>query len=193
MFAIDNCAFGAAEHRHHAAVMKLFREARTWQQALGANTWPEFEPAKILNDIDQGYVFVVTHEATVIGSVTIFETDPLIWPDDRAALYIHRLATARSLKGRGLCGMIIDHAARRARAQGKRFLRLDCWAGNERLKGYYQKMGFVRVRDMFMGEARELPAHYWNSTTTLFERPVDLPVWQALERRNIIGQVGPAT
>lgn len=193
MITVENCAFLSAQRCHHAAVMKLFSEARSWQQVAGVNTWPELEPTRILTDIDQGSVFVLIHKDSVIGSVTIFESDPLIWPDDRRALYIHRLATARRLKGRGLCGMIIDYAARRARDQGKALLRLDCWAGNERLKRYYEQLSFVRIRDLFMGEVRELPAHYWNSTTTLFERPVEVAVPPTQPSRNITDQVGPLT
>src|SRR5947209_2562755 len=105
-----------------------------------------------------------------MGSVTVMDEDPLVWGDDLPALYIHRLVVARNFKGQNIGSVIVDHVERMAIERQKLALRLDCWANNDRLKRHYERLGFKQIRDVAMGAAPSLPAHYKNSTTTLFER-----------------------
>jgi RimJ/RimL family protein N-acetyltransferase len=169
---MSDLAFLSAQQDHHAAVMALFHEARAWHDEVKADPWPEFDPEEVRENIHGNAVFVLLRADTVVGTVTVFESDPLIWTDDQPALYIHRMATTRRLKGNGLCKFMVDQLSLHATELNKLFLRLDCWANNEKLKRYYEQLGFVRQRDLYMGDARSLPAHYWNSTTTLFEKRV---------------------
>jgi hypothetical protein len=117
----------------------------------------------------------------VVGSVTVSETDPLIWNDNTPALYIHRLVVARDLKGLNLGQLMIDRIEEIAVDRGKEVLRLDCWANNQRLKSYYERIGFARVNDVTFDEVPSLPLHYRNSTTTLFEKRL----------RTVIAVTGP--
>jgi ribosomal protein S18 acetylase RimI-like enzyme len=54
-------------------------------------------------------------------------------PDD--AGYVHGLVIDRSQAGEGLDGQLLDWAVGRTRHAGRQFLRLDCAADNERLRG----------------------------------------------------------
>ena len=66
-----------------------------------------------------------------------------LWPDGALdAVLLFRLAFRRSVAGQGVAGWLLRWAAAYTRERGKRELRLDCWAGNERLKRYYQDAGF---------------------------------------------------
>jgi GNAT superfamily N-acetyltransferase len=55
---------------------------------------------------------------------------------------LSRLAVSRSVAGQGVAMRLLDWAVDYARSRGKRELRLDCWAGNERLKRFYTDSGF---------------------------------------------------
>jgi ribosomal protein S18 acetylase RimI-like enzyme len=51
----------------------------------------------------------------------------------------------RGQAGEGLGGQLLDRAEDRTRQAGRRFLRLDCAADNERLRGCYRERGFVEL------------------------------------------------
>jgi GNAT superfamily N-acetyltransferase len=78
------------------------------------------------------------------GTFRLLETDERVWPEAAPgeALYLHSLAVCRSAAGSGLALQMLDWARARARERGCSELRLDCWAGNERLKRYYLEAGF---------------------------------------------------
>ncbi|MFJ9868869.1 GNAT family N-acetyltransferase [Streptomyces sp. NPDC101165] len=63
-----------------------------------------------------------------------------------AALYLRRMAVSRDAGGGGVGARLMDWAADRAAAQGKRWLRLDAWKDNEGLRRYYKGAGFTLVR-----------------------------------------------
>jgi ribosomal protein S18 acetylase RimI-like enzyme len=160
----------AAQLAHVDRIMWLFEEARRWQTDMKVSQWPLFELERVLDDIENNRQFVIKIDQGVMGSVTVTEEDPLVWGDDLPALYIHRLVVARNFKGQNVGNIIVDHVERMAIQRQKLALRLDCWANNDRLKRYYERLGFKQIRDVAMGAAPSLPAHYKNSTTTLFER-----------------------
>jgi protein-tyrosine phosphatase len=69
--------------------------------------------------------------------------DDHIWPADPVkALYLHSLAVIRPSAAQGVAGQLLSSALEIATNAGVDELRLDCWAGNERLKRYYVGAGF---------------------------------------------------
>jgi ribosomal protein S18 acetylase RimI-like enzyme len=169
-----------AQITHIGRMMELYEEARRWHAEMSVSQWPLFELERVLDDIDNKRLFVIKAGQCVLGGVTVTDEDVLIWGDDLPALYIHRLVVARDFKGQNIGSMIVEHVERMAIKRRKLILRLDCWADNDRLKRYYEQLGFKQVRDVAMGAATSLPAHYRNSTTTLFERPCGAGVGSAL-------------
>ncbi len=162
-------------------IMGLFEEGRKWHEEMKVSQWPAFELERVLDDIDNHRLFVLVNKQRVVGSVTISESDPLIWNDDTPALYIHRLVVARDFKGLDLGKLIIDKIEQKAIERNKSALRLDCWANNERLKSYYERIGFTKLTNVTIGDVSSLPLHYRNSTTTLFQRkciPLSIGVTQ---------------
>src|SRR5207245_1224968 len=61
--------------------------------------------------------------------------------------YVHKLAIKRSYGGKRLGLRMLQWAEGKARKEGKRYLRLDCLASNKTIRNYYEKAGFVHVRD----------------------------------------------
>ncbi len=153
-------------------IMRLFEDARDWHARMHVARWPVFELDRVVDDLNGARLFVLADIIRVLGTVTVMEEDPLIWNDRAPALYIHRLAVARDLKGADLGRLIVEHVDALALARGKAYLRLDCWADNDGLKSYYERIGFTNLGNRHTGQEPSLPAHYWNSTTTLFQRRV---------------------
>jgi ribosomal protein S18 acetylase RimI-like enzyme len=171
----------AAKITQMSPIMGLFEEGRKWHGEMKVSEWPVFELARVLDDIDNDRLFVLMDKQLVVGSVTISESDPLIWSDNTPALYIHRLVVARDLKGLNLGKLIVDKIEEKAIERDKSALRLDCWANNERLKSYYERIGFVKLTNVTIGDVPSLPLHYRNSTTTLFQRRCGRPSLEAAQ------------
>lgn len=157
------------------AVLALLAEAARWLHAIGVRQWPAegFPAGRIQPLIDAGVVYLF-HTAWDPGAPAATmaldrQADPEFWrpadrPDD--ALYVHKLAVSRAHAGEGLGGALLDWAALRAAAQGRRWLRLDCAKDNARLQAYYRAAGFRHVRTV------DLPHR---ASGALFEREVSTP------------------
>ena len=93
--------------------------------------------------IGEGRVYVGLIDSCVVGTFRLHESDEEIWGPDsaKAGVYLHTLAVNRRLAGRGV-GLQLLSSAWRCAAERGRELRLDCWAGNERLRRYYSEAGF---------------------------------------------------
>jgi len=86
-----------------------------------------------------------------VGTITLQWSDNKFWgdlPPDSG--YVHKLAIKRSHGGKRLGLRMLQWAEAKARAEGKRYLRLDCPASNKTIRDYYEKAGFVHVRDTEM-------------------------------------------
>ena len=132
-------------------VLEILEEASRWLSSKGFETqWrssPTFRQT-IRDSIDRGEVYVAKDMRKTVGTVTLQWSDKKFWgelPFD--AGYIHKLAIARSHAGKRLGFRMLQWAEAKARFEGKRYLRLDCLAGNMTIRGYYEKAGFVHVRD----------------------------------------------
>ncbi|MFL5760905.1 MAG: GNAT family N-acetyltransferase [Thermomicrobiales bacterium] len=82
--------------------------------------------------------------------------------DDGDALYIHSLAVLRAYAGQGIGRQFLDWVADEARRSGRRFLRLDCTAGNRSLCAYYERAGFIPFETVEVG----------HEAMMLFEKPI---------------------
>src|SRR6267378_85095 len=136
-------------------VLEILEEASRWLSAKGFETqWlpgPAFRQT-IRDNIDRGEVYVVKNaKGTVgtVGTITLQWKDKKFWGDlPPDAGYIHKLAVTRSHAGQHLGLRLPDWAQAKARAEGKTYLRLDCLASNKTIREYYEKAGFVHVRDI---------------------------------------------
>ena len=132
-------------------VLEILEEASRWLTSKGLEThWypsPTFRQT-ILESIDRGEVYVVKDLKTTIGTITLQWSDKRFWGDlPLNAGYVHKLAIERSYSGQSLGLRMMQWAEAKARAEGKRYLRLDCLAGNKTIREYYERGGFIHVRD----------------------------------------------
>ena len=128
------------------AVEDMLREAAQWVDALGVVMWDEGEldSSRIAREVADGQFFVAEVDGTVAGAIRFQLEDRLFWPDlaqDESA-FVHRLVVARAFKGRGVSTALLEWSLERARATGRRFLRLDCDAERGKLRDLYERFGF---------------------------------------------------
>jgi ribosomal protein S18 acetylase RimI-like enzyme len=152
------------------AVLTLLANTARWLDSLGVRQWPAdgFPAEQIEPLIGEGAMYLLDDRGTGVLAATVAvdgHADPEFWtPADRPgeALYVHKLAVSRTHSGQGLGEMLLDWAARRAAARGRRWLRLDCAKDNPRLQAFYGSAGFRHVRTV------DLPHR---ASGALFERP----------------------
>ncbi|MFF8696749.1 GNAT family N-acetyltransferase [Streptomyces sp. NPDC015144] len=142
------------------ALMELRLDAERWLARAGIDQWRD--PAtrmpalqKWHRDIAAGRTWVVDKGSTVVATITLTSADEDFWNEQdgpESAVYVAKLITARSVKGFGLGGRLLDWAGDQARLQGLPWVRLDCWRSNSALQQFYLREGFRHVRT-------EAPAH----------------------------------
>ncbi|MEU8269331.1 GNAT family N-acetyltransferase [Sphaerisporangium sp. NPDC049002] len=161
-------------------VLALLAETAGWLHGRGIRQWPAagFPAARIEPLIAEGTLWVLDDEETRGGRETLSapaatlalddHADPEFWrrgDHPESGLYVHKLAVGRAFSGQGLGETLLDWAALRVAAAGRRWLRLDCSKDNPGLQGYYQKVGFRHVRTV------DLPHR---ASGALFQRAADL-------------------
>jgi ribosomal protein S18 acetylase RimI-like enzyme len=132
-------------------VLEILEEASRWLSSKGLETqWlpgPAFRQT-IRDNIDRGEVYVVKDVKGTVGTITLQWNDKKFWGDlSHDAGYIHKLAITRSHAGQHLGLRLLDWAEAKARAEGRSYLRLDCLASNKTIREYYERAGFIHVRD----------------------------------------------
>jgi len=132
-------------------VLEILEEASRWLISKDLETqWhpgPTFRQS-ILENIDRGEVYVAKDLKATVGTITLQWSDMKFWGDlPPNAGYVHKLAIKRSYSGQSLGFRMMEWAETKARAEGMTHLRLDCLASNKTIREYYEKAGFVHVRD----------------------------------------------
>jgi GNAT superfamily N-acetyltransferase len=133
------------------AVLEILEEASRWLSSKGLETrwWPSPAFRQIIkDDIERGEVYVAKGVGGIVGTITLQWSDRKFWGDlPPDAGYVHKLAIKRSYGGQHLGLRILQWAETKTRAEGKRYLRLDCLASNKTIREYYEKAGFIHIRD----------------------------------------------
>ena len=95
--------------------------------------------------IQSGNMFVYRLEGIAAASVMLLWGDVGMWGekegDDGSAVYIHKLCTGDTFRGRGVGKQVMTQVESFAQKNGKKRLRLDCPYDNPYLCGYYEKTG----------------------------------------------------
>jgi len=149
----------------------LYRAAVDYQRINGYNLWPEFERDLIEKEVLEKRHYKIREDKEIACVFSVVYNDPIIWEekDKEPSVYLHRIATNPAFKGKGLMHLIKKWAADHARQNGKKFIRMDTWGDNEKLKAYYVKCGFNYLGQKHLPQPTTLPQHYWGLTLSLFE------------------------
>jgi len=132
-------------------VLGVLDDAAAWLQSIGVREqWPgsfSADPAwveRFTGWTAGGNVFLARDASGIaIGCFRLMREDTLIWQDNTGRhVYLHSLAVRRSAAGSGVASAMLDWELEHAAGLGAEDLRLDCWAGNERLVKYYEASMF---------------------------------------------------
>ncbi len=155
------------------AIREAYTAGRAVQRTQGSSVWPEFSDAAIAREIDSGSLFRVMDAERLAGVFSLVLADLAIWGEMERGehLYLHRISRAPSHQGGGLVRVILAWADERCRALGRAGLRMDTWATNAPLIGYYEQLGFRLVGRRLMPADPRLSPHYHGIELALLERP----------------------
>jgi GNAT superfamily N-acetyltransferase len=130
-------------------------EAAAWLIARNMSMWQQGELAAdcITADVAAGLYYLAECDGEPAGTLRFQLSDPLFWPDvpQDEAVYIHRLAVRREFAGGRASQQLLQWAADRAVALGRKYLRLDCDAARGKLRAVYEKFGFRYHSDRQVG------------------------------------------
>lgn len=133
------------------ALMAIFQAAARWLIGRGIQQWApdQFHREPLIAAIERGEVYAAVRGGAIVGTLTLTWADPRVWgeqPDD--AGYVHGLALRRDAAGQGIGAAMLAWAGRAVAVAGRPYLRLDCMATNTGLRAYYERAGFVHMRDV---------------------------------------------
>lgn len=127
-------------------VSDILREAARWLEQSGTPMWKgdELSAARLSDDVINGLFYVAECDGEIAGTIKFQLEDKLFWPDVSQAesAFVHRLAVRRRFAGGAVSSAMLRWAVERARALGRRYLRLDCEASRTRLREVYELFGF---------------------------------------------------
>jgi ribosomal protein S18 acetylase RimI-like enzyme len=155
------------------AIRAAYADARAIQGGQAAILWPEFEDTTIIAEIEGGRLLRVMDGDALVGVFSVAYEDEAIWGERERGehIYLHRIARASTYPGRGLMSAVLAWAREHCRVLGRAGLRMDTWASNEALVGFYERLGFHVVGRRRIGVEPRLPPHYHGGEFTLLEEP----------------------
>ncbi|RXZ80978.1 GNAT family N-acetyltransferase [Paenibacillaceae bacterium] len=144
-------------------IRTLILEAARWLQSKGSRQWGKLLAGQDDHDLtgaiarNEVILFTSVEGNEIVGSV-IFQQQPSSWdrnlwgldnteqlltPTDKSAVYLHRLVISRSYAGQGLGRDILTWAETGVHFHGKNCIRLDCIASSTALNTLYKQCGFA--------------------------------------------------
>lgn len=140
-------------------VLALLNGASAWLLAQGLDQWESgFGAARIAPMIERGEVYLACEGTTAIATVSLTTAaDPDFWTvqeQTEPALYVAKLATARTHTGQGLGAMLLRWCIDLAARQGMVWARLDAWRDNRGLQRFYHRVGWTHLRTVDLEHRR---------------------------------------
>lgn len=148
-------------------ILKLFDQVQAWLIASGlAGQWgtepfseSELQRERFSGWLEHGLLYALCNQDRVVGSLVINPEIPSYAKQaceqhPKQALYLEAFAVHPNLRGKGLGGRLLEFAEREAERQNIGWLRLDCWADNNRLKRYYLERGYREFAQCELGTWR---------------------------------------
>jgi GNAT superfamily N-acetyltransferase len=128
-------------------VLSILEGAAQWLVSRGIDQWQpgSFSRQRIADRIERGEMYLAELGGRPVGTLALQWSDEEVWGNvTKDAGYVHGIAIRRSLAGKELGRELLRWAENRAASSGKKYLRLDCKAGNRGLNEYYERAGFSR-------------------------------------------------
>lgn len=134
-------------------LLVVYREAQEHAQRVGAIDWPSPIPPSFVNElIATNRLFCFENDQGVVAALKLSrDRDERIWHDAEPSLYLGKIVTAESVRGRDFFAQHmlpeISLYARNDQIPATK-LRLDCLADTKSLKKFYVRIGFHSLDDV---------------------------------------------
>jgi hypothetical protein len=152
-------------------IYQLFEEAIDYQQKNNYTGWKNYDKEFLQHDVESGLLYKIINDDIICGIFSICYADPLIWREKEKgdALYLHRIVARRDANKVPVFRLVLDWAKDFAKEKKLRFLRMDTWAENKKIIGYYESFDFLFVEEYTTPDTPVLPLQHRNLHVTLLE------------------------
>ncbi len=152
-------------------VCELFEQAIAFQKSHNYIGWNNYDAAFIQSDIDNKLLFKIVLEQYIICIFSICYSDPLIWREKEKgdAIYLHRIILNREFTGSKAFEKVFGWALEFAKEKGLKCIRMDTWADNSKIIGYYKSYDFRVIENYKTSDSKALPEQHRNLNVTLLE------------------------
>ena len=159
------------------AIYQLFEEAIHFQKVNNYIGWTSYDKAYIQADVQQGLLFKLLHDGMIVCIFSICYSDPIIWreKENGDAVYLHRIVLNRAFKQVRVFKQVLAWAICHAREMQLTRIRMDTWADNEKIIGYYTSYGFHFIENYTTPATPDLPLQHRNLKVALLEFNVPQP------------------
>jgi len=156
-------------------IFNLYDAAIAHQKAVSHLHWLPFDTQMVEAEIAGNRQWKIIVDDQVACVFVTAYTDPAIWGDkDRdPSVYLHRIVTNPDFRGRNFVGAIVAWALQHGASLGKKFVRLDTWAENLKLKEIYVRNGFQFLGNAAPADPSALPSHYSGIVLGFYEILID--------------------
>jgi ribosomal protein S18 acetylase RimI-like enzyme len=153
------------------AIYQLFEAAIRFQQKNHYVGWKSYDQEYLQQDVQQGHLLKIITGHTISCIFSICYRDPLIWREKERgdALYLHRIVLNRAVQQEKAFQKVLNWAVNHAREKQLTCIRMDTWASNEKIIGYYQSYGFRFIENYTTPGTEELPLQHRNLDVALLE------------------------
>lgn len=153
------------------SIFRLYDQAIEFQKQVFDKYWLGFDAELVEREIAEGRLWKITEDERAACIFSVAYEDPVIWGADSHvdSMYIHRIVTDPEFAGRGYVRKIVDWARGHAAERRLRYVRMDTWADNFKLRKYYEGCGFEHKGVVSPADSPTLPAHYRGIQLGLFE------------------------
>jgi ribosomal protein S18 acetylase RimI-like enzyme len=161
-----------------STIFEFYDYAVAHQKKVSDKHWKGFDEELVKQEIADNRQYKILVDACLpdrqgkVACVFVVTfSDPQIWKEKSSdsAIYIHRIVTHPDFRGFGFVQHITNWAIEYGKNNNLQFIRMDTWADNEKLVGYYKKFGFEDAGQITILPNSGLPKHYEGITLQLFE------------------------
>jgi ribosomal protein S18 acetylase RimI-like enzyme len=155
-------------------IFDLYDKAIAFQKVVSEQHWLPFERSLVEKEIQENLQWKIVEDGKIICVFAITFSDPYIWKEKNSdpAIYIHRIVTHPGSRGKNLVGSIVEWAKEYGKQHQKKYVRMDTWGDNLKLKEYYMRFGFKFLGIISPDNRDKLPAHYSAIKLALFEQSI---------------------
>ena len=149
----------------------MFEEAIEYQKRKNFPVWNGYDRDVLRKEAREKKQFKIVIENKIAFAFSVVYADELIWREREKgdAVYLHRIVVNPHYKGQKLYGALLKWIINHAQEKNLKFIRMDTWADNPNIIGYYESFGFKFVENYRTPNIPELPIPHRSLHLALLE------------------------